>query len=75
MTGGKAQNNVREFFFVRRPTVAIVLAIILVILGLFSLQNLPISQYPNVVPPGVQINAAYPGANALSVEQSVATPL
>jgi HAE1 family hydrophobic/amphiphilic exporter-1 len=65
----------RDFFFVRRPTVAIVLSIVLVIVGLVTLQGLPISQYPNVVPPGVQINATYPGANALAVEQSVATPL
>jgi HAE1 family hydrophobic/amphiphilic exporter-1 len=65
----------KEFFFVRRPTVAIVLSIILTICGLVTLRELPISQYPNVVPPGVQINASYPGANALAVEQSVATPL
>ncbi|MFO0416661.1 MAG: efflux RND transporter permease subunit, partial [Pseudomonadota bacterium] len=64
-----------DFFFVRRPTVAIVLSIVLVIFGLVTLGSLPISQYPNVVPPGVQINASYPGANALAVEQSVATPL
>ncbi len=65
----------KDFFFVRRPTVAIVLSIVLVIVGLVTLKGLPISQYPNVVPPGVQINATYPGANALAVEQSVATPL
>jgi HAE1 family hydrophobic/amphiphilic exporter-1 len=67
--------EVKDFFFVRRPTVAIVLSIVLVIVGLVTLKGLPISQYPNVVPPGVQINATYPGANALAVEQSVATPL
>lgn len=65
----------KDFLFVRRPTVAIVMAIVLVILGLVTLTGLPISQYPNVVPPGVQINATYPGANALAVEQSVTTPL
>lgn len=65
----------KEFFFVRRPTVAIVLSIVLVIFGLVTLRSLPISQYPNVIPPEVQINASYPGANALSVEQSVTTPL
>ena len=70
-----ASATAKDFFFVRRPTVAIVLAIVLVILGLVTLKGLPISQYPNVVPPGVQINASYPGANALAVEQSVATPL
>jgi HAE1 family hydrophobic/amphiphilic exporter-1 len=65
----------QEFFFVRRPTVAFVLSIALIIFGLVTLRSLPISQYPNVIPPEVQINASYPGANALSVEQSVTTPL
>ncbi|MFN5062591.1 MAG: efflux RND transporter permease subunit [Pseudomonadota bacterium] len=72
---GNTEASKKEFFFVRRPTVAIVLAIVLVILGLVTLRDLPVSQYPNVVPPGVQVNATYPGANALAVEQSVATPL
>lgn len=71
----QAHSTERDFFFVRRPTVAIVLSIVLVILGLVALKGLPVSQYPNVVPPGVQINASYPGANALAVEQSVTTPL
>lgn len=69
------EGSSKDFFFVRRPTVAIVLAIVLVIFGLVTLRSLPVSQYPNVVPPGVQINASYPGANALAVEQSVSTPL
>jgi HAE1 family hydrophobic/amphiphilic exporter-1 len=69
------ESSTRDFFFVRRPTVAIVLSIILTIFGLVTLRNLPISQYPNVVPPGVQVNASYPGANAMAVEQSVTTPL
>jgi hydrophobe/amphiphile efflux-1 (HAE1) family protein/NodT family efflux transporter outer membrane factor (OMF) lipoprotein len=69
------ESDAREFFFVRRPTVAIVLSIVLTIFGLVTLKSLPISQYPNVVPPGVQINASYPGANAMAVEQSVTTPL
>jgi hydrophobe/amphiphile efflux-1 (HAE1) family protein len=72
---GDGKGELRDFFFVRRPNVAIVLALVLVIFGLVTLRSLPISQYPNVVPPGVQINATYPGANALAVEQSVATPL
>jgi HAE1 family hydrophobic/amphiphilic exporter-1 len=65
----------REFIFVRRPTVAIVLSIVLVIFGLVTLGGLPISQYPNVVPPEIQVSATYSGANALAVEQSVTTPL
>jgi HAE1 family hydrophobic/amphiphilic exporter-1 len=62
-------------FFVRRPVVAIVIAIITVIVGLVSLATLPTEQYPNITPPIVQVRATYTGANAISVEQSVATPL
>ncbi|WP_297792852.1 efflux RND transporter permease subunit [uncultured Eudoraea sp.] len=62
-------------FFVRRPIVAIVIAIVIVIVGFVSLLGLPIEQYPNLTPPIVQVNARYTGANAISVEESVATPL
>src|SRR5210317_2452868 len=62
-------------FFVRRPVVAIVIAIITVIVGLVSLATLPTEQYPNITPPIVQVRANYTGANAISVEESVATPL
>jgi len=62
-------------FFVRRPIVAMVIAIIMVIVGVVFLQGLPIEQYPNITPPMVEVRATYTGANAISVEQSVATPL
>ncbi len=62
-------------FFVRRPIVAIVIAIFMVIIGLVSLQGLPTEQYPDITPPIVQVRANYTGANAVNVEQSVATPL
>lgn len=62
-------------FFVHRPIVAMVIAIIIVIVGLISLLGLPIEQYPNLTPPIVQVQASYTGANALNVEESVATPL
>ncbi|MEM8562622.1 MAG: efflux RND transporter permease subunit, partial [Pseudomonadota bacterium] len=62
-------------FFVRRPIVAMVIAIIIVILGLVALGRLPIAQYPEITPPVVQVSATYSGANAISVEQSVATPI
>ncbi len=62
-------------FFVRRPIVAMVIAIVIVILGLVSLQGLPIAQYPDITPPMVNVTATYTGANATSVEQSVATPI
>jgi hydrophobe/amphiphile efflux-1 (HAE1) family protein/NodT family efflux transporter outer membrane factor (OMF) lipoprotein len=64
-----------DYFFVRRPTVAIVISIVLVIFGLVALRDLPISQYPEVVPPEIQVNSSYTGADAVAVEQSVTTPL
>jgi len=62
-------------FFVRRPIVAIVIAIVIVIVGSVSVLGLPIEQYPDLTPPIVRVSATYTGANSISVEQSVATPL
>ncbi|MEH0021504.1 MAG: multidrug efflux RND transporter permease subunit [Desulfobacter sp.] len=62
-------------FFVRRPIVAMVIAVITVIVGILSLMGLPTEQYPDITPPIVQVRASYTGANAANVEQSVATPL
>jgi len=62
-------------FFIRRPIVAMVIAIIMVLLGLVSMSGLPIAQYPDITPPEVSVVATYTGANAEVVEQSVATPL
>lgn len=62
-------------FFVHRPIVAMVIAIIIVIVGAVSMIGLPIEQYPNLTPPIVEVRASYTGANAISVEESVATPL
>jgi HAE1 family hydrophobic/amphiphilic exporter-1 len=62
-------------FFVRRPIVAIVISIIIVILGLLALQKTPVSQYPDINPPVVKITTRFTGANALNVEQAVATPI
>jgi HAE1 family hydrophobic/amphiphilic exporter-1 len=62
-------------FFVHRPIVAMVIAIIIVIVGVVSLIGLPIEQYPNLTPPIVEVRGTYVGANALNVEESVATPL
>src|SRR5210317_809927 len=62
-------------FFVGRPIVAMVIAIIIVLVGLISLGGLPVSQYPEITPPEVSVSASYTGANAEAVEQSVATPL
>src|SRR3954466_14897571 len=62
-------------FFVNRPIVAIVLSIILVLLGAVAMQGLPIAQYPEIVPPMVQVTTTFIGASASDVEASVATPL
>ncbi|MHC4418027.1 MAG: efflux RND transporter permease subunit [Planctomycetota bacterium] len=62
-------------FFVRRPIVAMVIAIVTVIVGIVSLSSLPIEQYPDITPPMVEVRTTYTGADAISVEQSVATPL
>ncbi len=62
-------------FFVRRPIVAMVIAIVTVIVGVVFLGGLPTEQYPDITPPIVEVRATYTGANAVSVEQSVATPL
>jgi HAE1 family hydrophobic/amphiphilic exporter-1 len=62
-------------FFVHRPIVAMVIAIVIVIVGTVSMIGLPIEQYPNLTPPIVEVRATYTGANAISVEESVATPL
>ena len=62
-------------FFVRRPIVAMVIAIFMVIVGTVFMKGLPVEQYPNITPPIVEVRTTYTGANAISVEQSVATPL
>src|SRR6201988_4590811 len=62
-------------FFIRRPIVAIVISIMTVLLGLFSLSRLSIEQYPFLAPPTIRVTANYPGASAVAVEQSVATPV
>ncbi len=62
-------------FFVRRPIVAMVIAIIIIIVGVVSMGVLPVAQYPEITPPEVQVSATYTGASAEVVEQSVATPL
>ena len=62
-------------FFIRRPIVAIVIAILTVIVGTVSMLMLPTSQYPNIVPPEIQVQATYPGADAKTLTESVATPI
>jgi multidrug efflux pump len=62
-------------FFINRPIVAMVIAIITVIGGLVVLSGLPIAQFPDIVPPTITASAVYTGADAITIEQSVATPI
>ncbi len=62
-------------FFIRRPIVAIVIAILMTLVGAVAMIQLPISQYPNIVPPEIQVRANYTGADAQTIEQSVAAPI
>ncbi|MGU3463673.1 efflux RND transporter permease subunit [Methylobacterium sp. C33D] len=62
-------------FFIERPVLANVLALVMVLIGAVSLLNLPVSQYPNVVPPTVQVTTRYPGASARTVVDTVALPI
>jgi HAE1 family hydrophobic/amphiphilic exporter-1 len=62
-------------FFIRRPIVAMVISIVIVIVGLVAMKSLPISQYPEITPPEVLVTTTFQGANAISVEQAVATPI
>jgi len=62
-------------FFINRPIVAIVISILMVIIGVVAMVQLPIAQYPNIAPPEILLTARYPGADAVTLEQSVATPI
>ncbi len=62
-------------FFIRRPIVAMVISIVLVVLGVIVMKGLPISQFPDIVPPSISVSTTYFGASSVDIEQSVATPL
>src|SRR6476620_10322508 len=62
-------------FFVNRPIVAMVMSIIIVLLGVVAMQRLPVAQYPEIVPPMIQVTTTFIGASATDVEGSVATPI
>lgn len=62
-------------FFINRPIVAIVIAIVTVICGIVAMVGLPIAQFPQIVPPQIIVGTTYTGADAVTIEQSVATPL
>ena len=67
-------NEVR-YFFIRRPVLAIVISIIITLLGVFAIRLLPISRYPQITPPAVQVQATFPGATAEDVAEAVAAPI
>jgi HAE1 family hydrophobic/amphiphilic exporter-1 len=62
-------------FFINRPIVAMVIAILTVIVGAVSIATLPVAQFPNIVPPEIRLQASYVGADAQALEQAVATPI
>lgn len=62
-------------FFIHRPKFALVISIVIMIAGLLALQSLPVTQYPEITPPQVVVSASYTGADAVTVEQTVATPI
>ena len=62
-------------FFINRPIVAMVIAILMVLIGLVSMTTLPIAQFPSVVPPEIRIQTTFVGADAETVQQSIATPI
>ena len=62
-------------FFIRRPIVAMVIAILTVLIGAVSLLGLPIAQFPQIIPPQVNLTTTFTGADAVTIEQSVATPI
>src|SRR2546422_11266000 len=62
-------------FFIGRPIVAMVIAILTVIVGAVTIASLPVALFPTIAPPEVQVQATYVGADAQTIEQSVATPI
>jgi multidrug efflux pump len=75
--GPKTENAVDDakYFFIRRPVMASVISIVIVLLGSFAIKLLPIARYPQITPPAVSISAVYPGASAEDAAQAVAAPI
>ncbi|HEX5575562.1 MAG TPA: multidrug efflux RND transporter permease subunit [Gemmatimonadales bacterium] len=64
-----------HYFFIKRPVLAIVISLIITLLGVFAIRLLPISRYPQITPPAVQVQATFPGATAEDVAEAVAAPI
>src|SRR6201981_2357619 len=69
------RKRIMSKFFIKRPIVAMVIAILMVIVGAVAIATLPIAQFPNIAPPEIRLQANYPGADAKTLEDSVATPI
>src|SRR5919112_3762624 len=69
------QDQEVRYFFIRRPVLAAVISIVIVLLGTFALLQLPVARYPQITPPSVQVTATYPGATAEDLAQAVAAPI
>src|SRR6266850_6977435 len=65
----------KEYFFIRRPVLAVVISIVITLLGAFALISLPVNRYPRITPPAIQVTAEYPGATAEDVATAVAAPI
>ena len=75
MTEGAAPEHEVKYLFIRRPVLAGVISIIITLMGLLSMQLLPVSRYPQITPPAIQVSAVYPGATAQDVAEAVAAPI
>jgi HAE1 family hydrophobic/amphiphilic exporter-1 len=62
-------------FFIKRPIVAIVISILMVIVGAITITRLPVAQFPDIAPPEIRVKALYPGADAETLEKAVVTPI
>ena len=72
---GKPERIMIANTFIKRPVTAIVISLVLMISGIICLFNLAVDQYPNISPPSVAVNATYTGADAQTVEQTIAIPI
>ena len=69
------RQEVRPNFFLRRPVLSMVLSMFIMLAGLLSIRELPVAQYPDLIPPTITVNARYPGASPETIAQTVATPI
>ncbi|MBC7974814.1 MAG: efflux RND transporter permease subunit, partial [Myxococcales bacterium] len=65
----------KEYLFVRRPVLAIVISVVVTLLGVITMLTLPINRYPLITPPAIQVTAMYTGASAEDVASAVAAPI